>query len=346
MLRLAHSVTLSPGPAYPLHVTANCYRAEGNARGDASAVTLILLHSAGFHKEMFEPTIAELFSLAGRGGAHHRSPAQIAIREAWAVECPTHGYSAVLNEDILRSPEWDEKFCAEEYAKAAYAILTLPRSAGGAELDPIAHNFVGIGHSMGSVSMIYLAARIPVKSIFLIEPTLCAGRRAQLDQLQEKLFRRSYERKDTWYTREIAEAYLRSQAPNWSSEVLALFIKHALRPHQAAQHKVPYNGVTLACSRNQEAVLYRAVDDAAEHILDSLSTAIPIHLIFGEIANIMPLFIQEAIAQVPTRQFASITRVEGATHLVPQEKPELLAQMVYSLLMKDVPSDSRRRAML
>ena len=104
MLQPAHAVAVPPSAAYPLHVTAKCYRPAGRGAGDdePDALTFIFLHSAGFHKEMFEPTIEALFAAA----AHSARPR---VREAWAIECPTHGESAVLNEAILRRPEWDDK---------------------------------------------------------------------------------------------------------------------------------------------------------------------------------------------------------------------------------------------
>lgn len=54
-----------------------------------------LLTSCIFHvdKEHFEPTIEKLFDL--------KSSAFI-IREAWALDCQSHGESALLNEEKLR----------------------------------------------------------------------------------------------------------------------------------------------------------------------------------------------------------------------------------------------------
>ena len=77
---------------------------------------------------------------------------------------------------------------------------------------------------------------------------------------------------------------------------------HALRPHPAARTAVPYDGVTLACTRAQEAVrapalplpladapqiLYADVAGPAEAALDALAAARPVHLVFGAVPNLM-----------------------------------------------------------
>lgn len=91
------SFILEPSNAYPLYVTAKRYRPA--TAGDAShpgAITLILLHATSLHKETWEPTLKRVFNLATKD--HH---AGVNIREAWAIECPNHGESAMLNETQL-----------------------------------------------------------------------------------------------------------------------------------------------------------------------------------------------------------------------------------------------------
>lgn len=167
------SVILPPSSLYPLHITANCYTPQITVDESVDAVTLILLHSAAFHKEMFEPTISALFnSLQARGGdGDARQGSTTKIHEVWSIECPNHGQSAVLNEGELRKPEYDEKcqyyshslnnyciltlncifpplVCVEEYAKAAYVFLT-----SGTNIDFKTRKVIGIGHSVGGVGL-------------------------------------------------------------------------------------------------------------------------------------------------------------------------------------------------
>ena len=60
--------------------------------------TLILLHSTGFHKEIWEPTLEEICSLL-------QEESKGIISQAWSIECPNHGASSTLNEAALSLPE-------------------------------------------------------------------------------------------------------------------------------------------------------------------------------------------------------------------------------------------------
>ena len=156
------SVCLPPDDNYPFYITAKRYRstdhasAKSGTRANTRApVTLLLMHSTSFHKEIYEPMLASLFSHASQDGAPH-------IREAWAVECPNHGASATLNAALLLRAPYDEycKYppthapcspltgCAcvvscERYAEAVERFLAL------ADVRPATDRLVCIGHSLG-----------------------------------------------------------------------------------------------------------------------------------------------------------------------------------------------------
>lgn len=85
-----------PRPNYPLLVTTKRYRTRNDSTiHDPNALTLILAHGTGFHKEQWEPTISDLWNIvSGREG--------VAIREVWSIDCPNHGEAAVLNETTLQ----------------------------------------------------------------------------------------------------------------------------------------------------------------------------------------------------------------------------------------------------
>ena len=91
------SYTLPPTPDYPLSIVAKRYWIPEANTEDPAAQTLIVLHSTSFHKETWEPTLRELFK---------QPNAKVLIREAWAIDCPNHGESAVLNSQILKGPQF------------------------------------------------------------------------------------------------------------------------------------------------------------------------------------------------------------------------------------------------
>ena len=96
-----HSYTLPPTPDYPLSIIAKRYwLPNGSNTENPAAQTLIVLHSTSFHKETWEPTLQDLFELVSR------SNTEVLIRDAWAVDCPNHGESGVLNNQALKDPQF------------------------------------------------------------------------------------------------------------------------------------------------------------------------------------------------------------------------------------------------
>ena|ERR1700691_1692948 len=96
---LEQSVIYTPRDGYPFHITAKRYWSQAGLDGnDPNAVTLVVLHATGFHKETWEPSLEHIFDLAIRGDGI------VKIREVWAIECPNHGASAHLNESTLQQP--------------------------------------------------------------------------------------------------------------------------------------------------------------------------------------------------------------------------------------------------
>ena len=120
------AVILAPTDDYPLHTTAKRYwpaSAEQEPHwhtSDASALTLILLHSTSFHKETWEPSLEQLFKLSSQPGS------VVKIREAWALDCPNHGASSQLNEKALMRPEFHNNCTSFQIAVSdTYTVFML-----------------------------------------------------------------------------------------------------------------------------------------------------------------------------------------------------------------------------
>lgn len=108
-------IVLEPTLAYPLSIAAKQYRYRVPNRADSrtqpDAITLILLHGTSFHMETWEPCLTRIFDLAAR--SHQNANAcGVNIREAWVIECPNHGGSALLNEKALREGQVHHCSCA------------------------------------------------------------------------------------------------------------------------------------------------------------------------------------------------------------------------------------------
>lgn len=86
-----------PRPQFPFLVTMKRYSNLGEQNG----VTLILAHGTGFHKELWEPVIERIFAHSAKSNLGLR------IRDAWAIDAPNHGDSAILNAPLLESGAYD-----------------------------------------------------------------------------------------------------------------------------------------------------------------------------------------------------------------------------------------------
>jgi len=336
------SVVLEPRDDYPLFITAQRYWLVGSERysDHPDALTLIFLHSTSFHKETFSVTIQHILDLAQSAGP--------IIREAWALDCPNHGEAAQLNEAALMIR--NDTTC-EMYARSAHRFL----SAGldyGARVDFRSRKLVGIGHSLGGVSMAQLQEIepvVPFSTVILVEPLLCSLGLEPLRGLRSFLIKGAYQRRDVWPSRERAMEVmkLRQRSASWHPRVLELYVKYALRPHPGSYHpESPYNGVSLACTRDTEAGMYRDVDGPTKPIpgLQRTCSRIPVHIIFGNINDYMPRFVQDALIDPSSgRLFASITRIEGVGHLVPQEAPEELGRAVVASLAANSATSARSK---
>ncbi|KII96155.1 hypothetical protein PLICRDRAFT_170729 [Plicaturopsis crispa FD-325 SS-3] len=325
---------------YPLHITAKRYWHPAFDPLDAECadtLTLIFLHSTSFHKETWEPTMERLFNLSlARSGP-------LKIKEAWALDCPNHGAAAQLNEQALQAPEFYNNFTCEKYAQSVHYFL----SAGpdhGARIDFRNRHLVGIGHSLGGVAITilqHIQPALPFKSLILIESMLSPAGAKPLHPLRMALLKTAYERRDVWPSREAAHKFFTSKdrAVAWHPKVVDLYVRHALRPHPGSFYTdAPYNGVTLACTREQEATMYRDVHGPTKPVqdLNKACASLPVHIIFGAINDFLPRKVHEAVVDPASgRKFASVSRLEGVGHLVPQQIPDRLGQRLYECLLHD-----------
>jgi hypothetical protein len=88
-------------PQYPFLISVKRYWVQGFESTDPDAITLVLAHATSLHKELWEPVLEDLYTKAVVSPRAY-SPL-LKIRDAWAIDCPNHGESAVLNEETLLS---------------------------------------------------------------------------------------------------------------------------------------------------------------------------------------------------------------------------------------------------
>lgn len=159
----SQAYVFDPRPHYPLRIALKRYwKASSPDAQDPDALTLIFTHGTGFHKEQWEPTIDDLYSL-------FNGKESVKIRDVFAIDMANHGDSAILNEKELLGERYNpictcDAKCGgdtlnteyaigawEEYARSIHACLA--GLGTGLDVDFSKRRLVGIGHSMGAVSL-------------------------------------------------------------------------------------------------------------------------------------------------------------------------------------------------
>lgn len=317
------------GARYSLFITAKKYRVQELEafRNDSDAITVLALHSTSFHKETWEPTLEALFQALVMHGS-----GKVKIREVWAVDCPNHGHAGVLNRDLLESKEFATDCGCEHYAVAIHRfLLSAPRTFG---IDFSERKLVGLGHSLGANALLLLQRLEPIYpflSLIIVEPMISAGDGHDLDQLRKRLVKSAQDRKSEWTSREAALLFLKVNpgTMKWDEQVLKAFVNHAIAESPSG------NTVRLACTPQQERAMYTDVPGATQPVqeLTRLCPVLPIHLVLGLINDFIPRATHERLLDPASgRTYASVVEIPEVGHLIPQEIPNKLGNLVYKIL--------------
>ncbi|KAJ7461827.1 Alpha/beta hydrolase fold-1 [Mycena galericulata] len=328
----SEKIALPPGPSYPFTVLATKYTYEGNPhQNSGDAFTLILTHSLAVHMETWEITVAHLYTLATSRSS------QVKIREIISVESPNHGGSAVVNaEEIAKYPgnDW-----TREYSKAVQRFLISLSS----ETQFTARNLVGISHSVGAAALFIAAEAVPsirFKAMITFEPGMTSKDSPHRHRSNQAAIAWAWLRPDVWRSRKAARKELLASPmySTWDPRVFDLFIEHGLIDHPAAKHKPPFTfpGVITALSKEHHALSFRSDDLVKDGITSyaAVTQKIPVHVVWGSIHELANQELKDFMSDPKAgRTPASVSYIEGASHMVIQQKPEQAAEVVYSLLL-------------
>ncbi|KIM88875.1 hypothetical protein PILCRDRAFT_813871 [Piloderma croceum F 1598] len=305
----------------PLKMAAKRYTNSCQSR---DGVTVLLAHSIGTHKEHWEPMLHNLFEAQSNKSPSHR------IREAWAFDWQTHGDSAVLNSNALKSRP--DGVSITEWARALVAFVNSKHA--------VLRRLVVIGHAGGASTWMYSTKffpfRIPYLTVILVEPKLI-----HLDAFDNSIQGQgdfdgwfpeaTTTRRGSWSSKKDASRYLGGHFPwnAWDTRVLRIHVDQGL-------HTDPLNGdVVPKCDKVYEDASYldyEAISDATDQIAKVYGN-VHIHIIYGELNDSVPRYLQASpVNKSQGLKVASIVRVPGAGHMLPQEAPDALARCISNLL--------------
>ncbi|KAK0484287.1 Alpha/Beta hydrolase protein [Armillaria luteobubalina] len=298
------------GAGTPLVSTAKRYRpSTANKKG----YILVFAHGTGFHKEHWEPIIERLYA--------HGGP----VVEAWAIDAQTHGAAATLNRDAIDEPGFT--YSSYHFAEACANLCKT-------HLNGTRHPIVLVGHSAGAASAalvpsFYRQSRTPpFSALILVEPAIWPG--SMIGMADSSAYKLACvaipRRRTTWGSRDAVRKDLGRRAPwgTWDKRILDLYVEHGFEEDK--------EGVSLRCNPVHETQPFinqiNAVYPVAE--LDKLRKKVPVHLVYGERNDLFTREKQESLLR--GRRFASVIRIPGAGHLVVQEAPDAVGDVLLSIL--------------
>jgi pimeloyl-ACP methyl ester carboxylesterase len=192
---------------------------------------------------------------------------------------------------------------------------------------------VGIGHSLGAVLTLYAAVRRPglFSRVILIDPTMLPPaflwkvrllRLVGLDA-RPRLVEGALRRRRTWESGEAAYRYFRERKnfTSWSDPMVRAYTEGITAPS-------PSGGVQLSYPPEWEARIYQTIPTDVWKKASLLH--IPTLVIRGEASNTFTAESERAFRKAfPAAQFRAIP---GAGHLVVQEKPDEIGEVVRDFL--------------
>ncbi|KAF9009724.1 Alpha/Beta hydrolase protein [Cyathus striatus] len=318
----------------PFKIAANqythtCCHEEG--------LTLLFAHSNGAHKEQWEPVLEELFSIQSNQGDLNRN----SVREAWALDAPAYGDSALLNE--ISHAERMNNMSTAEFGIAVASVAESHHFKG--------HRLVLVGFSLGTTACMYatkifMPVQPPYAGIILIEPVFL-DRYAFYNNIKDRehqlgfMTRTVALQRNSWESRDQAYEWLSKRKPwsQWDTRVLKIYAEFGLK-------EIISNGkiktFQTKCSKEQEATIFSDVEPpfvAADQVATVCSKGVPVHDMFGSINDLVPRYSQDSITDVTKgRNVATLTRIPGERHMIAQENPRVVAEYIDGILKHNIMS--------
>jgi pimeloyl-ACP methyl ester carboxylesterase len=298
-------------------------------------ITLFLVHATGFPKEIWETHLCYLLAACG------------VIDEIWSWESVQHGDSALLNRQNLSGTfDWTDNtrdianflinYMPEEIEKSSLPIQLrrVPASIGESRQKSgfSSRTLVVAGHSFGGCSVTLAALHLPAlfSSMILID--------AMIDTYQEFVWEHTQYlvgatliRRDQWPSREDALRSFKSSPmfSAWHPDVLRLYVDFGLYEDESGcvRLKTPpiHEALVLA-----NPLASRETWELMERLDENIEV---LWILPGKEGPDVTMLV-EVRKQRAWRRPANSSNVifKSSSHLIPQESPEELAQVMADFL--------------
>jgi pimeloyl-ACP methyl ester carboxylesterase len=201
-----------------------------------------------------------------------------------------------------------------------------------------AKNVVGIGHSMGGVITLYAALKRPdlFSKLVLIDPTMLDPKllwkirwmRLFGLEARNQLVQGALRRKRTWPSREEVFQYFKGKPlfKNWPEEAVRVYAESLTEPSGNGEE------VRLIYPPEWEARIYRTIPTDVWSLPRRILC--PALVIRGENSNTFTSESERAFRKANPK--VPIVVVNGASHFVPQEKPEEVGKLIMDFLQESL----------
>jgi pimeloyl-ACP methyl ester carboxylesterase len=204
---------------------------------------------------------------------------------------------------------------------------------------------IGVGHSVGGVATVYAALKQPERfsHLILIDPTFLKPRwlwSIRLFRLAGQghrlpFVRGAMRRRRLWASAEDAFHHLSSRSlfKRWQPDVLRAFIDSAVVPTTPNGNAPATTEVTLRITPEWEARLFQTVATDVWRLPAQLRRLkIPTLVLRGDQTDVFTPISERLFRQGYPE--AQIETVPGAGHLIPQEQPDAVGQVMVAFLQR------------
>ncbi|KAJ7661607.1 Alpha/beta hydrolase fold-1 [Mycena polygramma] len=295
---------------------------------NGEVLCLVLLSGVGLTSAVWTPVVDRLYSIQAKGG-------QI-IGSIWAIDRPSHGDCAVLNEATFAARDGPSEYASAFAAFVTSSLLTQEERS----------NLAVVSHSAGVAALVYAPSAHQMKSrircVLLIEPTIfvdCDARVfTQWTRRLEMLFTK---RKSSW--KSVSEALASNKGwRRFHPEVQNIIVKTFFRQiGDELVSKTPPLHETAAFAE-----VACGVDIGRR--LGLFIHTVPTHIMYGSRRDYWPQVLDEAFFAFVDKHrglLSSVTRIPGEGHFVPQEAPDTTAASIHRALLSTI-TDTVFRAKL
>ncbi|KAJ2823530.1 hypothetical protein IWW50_003737 [Coemansia erecta] len=306
-------------------IVANIYSPTTSTNTATSKrVTLLLAHANGFHKELWEPTLARLFA--------NMDDRPWIVDQAIALDGYNHGDSARMNRDSI-SDEHESPW----FLNARDILAVIKQLNGGNAVG--SQSVVGIGHSWGAASLLLAEIIEPstFSALIATDPVLFT-RPIRNDRLREMTMKRRCE----WPDHRAARDYFVPHAffGQWDRRILDLHMQYGLEEEPTVIGGGGGGGdekkLVLKCRPQNEAAVFAGAFHASPFAADNLwKIQCPVTFLTGETSLLCPPGHIESITK-GVRDCQHIV-MSGVGHLLVHEDPDRTADHYLKILDSFAP---------